>query len=233
MTTCFCRVKRYLYGMVTNPRLGRTSPDERREHILAVAAEAFALEGYGITSMSSIAARLGGSKATLYKYFASKEELFEAVMQRKCEAVIGPLGELAGTTRDPALLLQAFGMIFLSRLCQPDAIEINRTVHGEGQRFPEVARTFFACGPEAAYAVLTPALARFHAAGLIDCPDPRLAAEQFLAMVRGDLHMRVSCGLIPAPPESEIERQVTHAVQIFVRGIARHPPVILSGQALT
>ena len=202
-------------------RLGRQSPDERRENILAVAAEAFALEGYGITSMSTIAARLGGSKATLYKYFTSKEELFKAVMQRKSQAVIGPLEELADRSTDPETLLRAFGMIFLTRLCQPDALDIHRTVHGEGQRFPEVARTFFAYGPDAAYALLTPALERFHHEGQIDCPDPRLAAEQFFAMVRGDIHLRVSSGLVPPPSEAEIERQVNHAVGIFVRGIAR------------
>jgi AcrR family transcriptional regulator len=202
-------------------RLGRQSPDERRENILAVAAEAFALEGYGITSMSTIAARLGGSKATLYKYFTSKEELFQAVMQRKCEAVIGPLEEMADASRDPAELLFEFGKVFLSRLCQPDALMINRTVHGEGQRFPEVAQTFFQYGPEAAYSVLVPALTRFDDEGLIDCPDPRLAVEQFCAMIRGDIHMRVSCGLSPPPSEAEIERQVNHAVGIFVRGIAR------------
>lgn len=221
MPACFGGVKRYVYGMVTNVRLGRTSPDERREHILAVAAEAFALEGYGITSMSTIAARLGGSKATLYKYFSSKEELFQAVMQRKSEAVIGPLEELVDSAEDPAALLSAFGTIFLSRLCQPDALDIHRTVHGEGQRFPEVARTFFAYGPDAAYALLTPALERFHQEGQIDCPDPRLAAEQFFAMVRGDIHMRVSSGLVPPPSDAEITRQVAHAVRIFVRGIAR------------
>jgi hypothetical protein len=40
-------------------------------------------------------------------------------------------------------------------------------------------------------------------------------------MVRGDLHMRVSSGLVPPPSDAEIERQVSHAVRIFVRGIAR------------
>lgn len=215
--------------MVTNAtlargRLGRQSPDERRENILAVAADAFALEGYGITSMSSIAARLGGSKATLYKYFASKEELFQAVMQRKCEAVIGPLVELVDNSPDLTTLLTGFGKVFLRRLCQPDAIVIHRTVHAEAERFPEVARTFFAYGPDAAYAVLVPALARAHEAGVIDCPDQRLAAEQFLGMVRGDLHLRFSSGLIPPPSEAEIDRQVHHAVGIFVRGIARRDP---------
>lgn len=225
MIACLGRVKRYVYGMVINSRLRRTRPDARREHILAVADEVFARDGYGVTSMSSIAARLGGSKATLYKYFSSKEDLFNAVMQRKCEALICPLEELANGTHDPAGLLQAFGITFLSRLCQPDAIDIHRTVQGEGQRFPGIARMFFAYGPDAAYAVLVPALKRFAAAGLIDCSDPRLAAEQFLAMVRGDLHMRVSSGLVPAPSEAEIERQVTHAVRIFFHGIARHPSV--------
>ena len=205
-------------------RLGRASPDERREHILSVAAEIFAREGYGTSSMSSIAARLGGSKATLYKYFASKEELFHAVMRRKCEAVIGPLEQLADSSSDPVALLTAFGTIFLTRLCQPDAIVLYRNVHAEAERFPEVARTFFSYGPEAAYSVLTPALSRFAAEGLVDCPEPRLAAEIFLAMVRGDLHLRVSSGISPPPDEGEIARQVGHAVRIFMRGIARREP---------
>jgi AcrR family transcriptional regulator len=206
--------------MVTNPRLGRTRPDERREHILAVAAEAFALEGYGTTSMSSIAARLGGSKATLYKYFTSKEELFEAVMQRRCAAIVAPFRDLADAEGDPVALLMAFGTLFLQQLCLPDAIETYRTVHGEAMRFPEIAEAFFTNGPEAIYSALIPALTRLDASGAIDCPEPRLAAGQFLGMVRGDLHMRVTCGLMPPPPLAEIERQVAHAARIFVNGIA-------------
>jgi TetR/AcrR family transcriptional repressor of mexJK operon len=52
--------------------------DKRREAILDVARSVFSEEGYAATSMSSIAARLGGSKGTLYNYFKSKEELFGA-----------------------------------------------------------------------------------------------------------------------------------------------------------
>jgi putative transposase len=43
----------------------------------------YARDGYGQTSMSSIAAALGGSKATLYKYFPSREALFETAMVRQ------------------------------------------------------------------------------------------------------------------------------------------------------
>ncbi|HEY2834957.1 MAG TPA: helix-turn-helix domain-containing protein, partial [Rhizomicrobium sp.] len=58
--------------------------DERREAILKVAHTAFLSDGYAATSMSAIAAKVGGSKATLYYYFPSKEELFLAVIDEKC-----------------------------------------------------------------------------------------------------------------------------------------------------
>jgi AcrR family transcriptional regulator len=47
---------------------------------LAIARAAF-LEGYSATSMAAIAALVGGSKGTLYGYFANKEALFGAVVQ--------------------------------------------------------------------------------------------------------------------------------------------------------
>src|SRR5882757_6223376 len=58
--------------------------DERRDHILDVARDAFLSTGYADTSMSAIAARLGGSKGTLYNYFKSKDELFNAYVERRC-----------------------------------------------------------------------------------------------------------------------------------------------------
>ena len=58
--------------------------DARRQAILDIARESFVTDGFAATSMSAIAAKLGGSKGTLYNYFRSKEELFEAIMQEAC-----------------------------------------------------------------------------------------------------------------------------------------------------
>ena len=55
----------------------------RREAILDVAAQSFLEHGYAGTTMSAIAATLGGSKGTLWSYFASKEVLFAAVIDRR------------------------------------------------------------------------------------------------------------------------------------------------------
>jgi len=58
----------------------RVRTEERRQEIIRIAAELFDELGYERTSMSEISARLGGSKATLYGYFRSKEELLRAVL---------------------------------------------------------------------------------------------------------------------------------------------------------
>ena len=64
----------------------RTKTEEKRQAILDVAAATFGELGFERTSMSEICARLGGSKATIYNYFPSKEALFVEVMFQASEA---------------------------------------------------------------------------------------------------------------------------------------------------
>jgi AcrR family transcriptional regulator len=59
----------------------RVRTEEKRQEIVRIAAELFEELGYERTSMSAISARLGGSKATLYGYFRSKEELLRAALE--------------------------------------------------------------------------------------------------------------------------------------------------------
>ena len=208
--------------MVTKGRLARSSPDERRDHIIAVAAEAFADEGYGATSMSTIAARLGGSKATLYKYFPSKELLFEAVMQQRCQRVLAPLRDLRSSDDDDfESLLAGFGSRFLTRIYEAGALDVHRLIQSEGGRFPELAEVFFRAGPDNVVEELRATLDRFAASGLNECDDLYLAAGQFLGMVRGDRHLRFTAGLLPAPDQAEIDRHAAHAARIFARGLLR------------
>jgi len=54
----------------------------RQEAILRGAARAFARTGYAATSMEDIAAASGITKLIVYRHFASKEELYRAVLQR-------------------------------------------------------------------------------------------------------------------------------------------------------
>ena len=58
----------------------RVRTEEKRQEIIRIAAQLFEQVGYERASMSEISARVGGSKATLYGYFASKDDLLRAVL---------------------------------------------------------------------------------------------------------------------------------------------------------
>ena len=55
------------------------SNSNRREAILAAAAQAFDANGYSATTVDQVAAKAGISKGSIYNYFRSKEELFDQV----------------------------------------------------------------------------------------------------------------------------------------------------------
>jgi AcrR family transcriptional regulator len=58
----------------------RVRTEEKRQDIIRIAAQLFEEVGYERATMSEISARVGGSKATLYGYFASKDDLLRAVL---------------------------------------------------------------------------------------------------------------------------------------------------------
>src|SRR3546814_3412867 len=68
---------------------------QRRASILEVARRSFFEKGYAATTMSGIAATLGGSKSTLWRYFSSKEELFAAVLDDATAEFKRELGEFS------------------------------------------------------------------------------------------------------------------------------------------
>src|SRR6516165_9146528 len=68
--------------------------EARREAILAAAKAVFEEVGFDQATMSEITARVGGSKATLYRYFESKEALFMELVLRTGQEHGGELMDL-------------------------------------------------------------------------------------------------------------------------------------------
>ena len=58
----------------------RVRTEEKRREIVRIARDLFHEHGFERTSMSMISEAVGGSKATLYGYFASKEQLLAATL---------------------------------------------------------------------------------------------------------------------------------------------------------
>ncbi|MGH8186288.1 MAG: TetR/AcrR family transcriptional regulator, partial [Steroidobacteraceae bacterium] len=57
----------------------------RRAQLIAVAEQLFLQHGFANTSVNAIVREAGGSLATLYAEFGSKEALFESVLSARAE----------------------------------------------------------------------------------------------------------------------------------------------------
>ena len=89
----------------------RVKSDEKRQAIIDVAAQTFQELGFEGASMSEICSRVGGSKATLYNYFASKEDLFFEVMFQSADKEFEAVHDLLTTGLDVLLFVAGVSIL--------------------------------------------------------------------------------------------------------------------------
>jgi AcrR family transcriptional regulator len=205
----------------------KSRSDERRQHILEVAGQIFLQEGYAAASMSAIAAKLGGSKGTLYNYFTSKMELFAAYMSAaraaNSEALLARVDD--ETPMDEAL--RQFGVGYLHFLLEDECMAISRLVIAEAHRFPELGEAFYLAGPKEATAALADSMKRRMDRGEMRQTDPETAAHQFFALCKSGLYTLRMWNVIPEVSQADIERHVAAQVDMFVAAYgarAQKPP---------
>jgi AcrR family transcriptional regulator len=106
----------------------RKSAEERREEILAVALEHFAVGGYRGTSTEVIAREAGISQPYLFRLYRTKRELFLACNTRACEKVIEVFRDAAAQAPEDERL-RAMGHAYLEKL-RPDRHAILMMMQG-------------------------------------------------------------------------------------------------------
>lgn len=121
---------------------------ERRAAIVAVAQRLFLEQGYAATTMSAVAEAMGGSKATLWAHFSSKEALFAAVADSMVGGFAESMDELLGGQRFSIRGLREFCLRFFEKLLSDESTTLFRMIIAESGRFPELGELFFARGPE-------------------------------------------------------------------------------------
>ena len=75
--------------------------DARPQEVIDAALALFAEFGYAQTRLDDVAARAGISKGTVYLYFASKQDLFEAVVQDRVTPWLEAIGSQTINDQDP------------------------------------------------------------------------------------------------------------------------------------
>jgi AcrR family transcriptional regulator len=188
--------------------------DLKRDTILSIALQVFIEEGYAAASMSTIAARVGGSKGTLYNYFRSKAELFVAVIQNQCEVHQDQIFAFA----DPDVrgFLTELARRFVRLLLSDEVIAIHRIVVAEATRFPEIGEALYEAGPKRGKQRMIAYLRQAMADGRLKQADPERAAEQAMEMALGGMYRRRLWNVGPPPTEEEMEGAITSAVDVFM-----------------
>src|SRR5499427_175444 len=181
----------------------RRRKEARPGEIIDVALEVFAEKGFAAAKLDDIARRAGISKATLYLYFETKEEIFRAVARVAVASLVealenpalgpdGPFAELA-----PRLLSHAAGIMKSGRVPA-----IARMVIGESRNFPDLARIWHDDVVTSVIGVVTGIITRAQARGEVAPGDPRLHAFSLMGpMVMAMLFGEVFGGVGATPPD--------------------------------
>jgi len=189
---------------------------DRRARILSGAAETFIAEGYEGASMSQIAESANVSKDTLDNYFPSKQALFSAFVRQRCNQVMQDVfGELQNDS-PVELELRRIGMLMLKLMIAPAGQSTFRVVVMEAAKFPELAKTFMECGPQAMVSRMTAWLTVQNDAGKLQMPDPQFSAEQFFALTQTGLVLRSRVEPNYRANEAEIDKVLTGAIRVFL-----------------
>jgi AcrR family transcriptional regulator len=196
----------------------RVRTDQKRHEILKAARAVIEEVGYRGASMSAIAARLGGSKATLYGYFATKERLFAAAMVDAVEARGDALLALLDA-QDPDLgrVLRAFGFAYLAFVTSGEIIAQSRTAIAEAAA-SELGKELYTLGPKRAWDAICVYLADRTAEGKLRCTAPRLAAYQLKSLIEAGIMEPQLFGVAPLFDPTEV---VDSAVRVFMASYGR------------
>jgi TetR/AcrR family transcriptional regulator len=89
----------------TSHRATRLKPGERRVHILQTLASMLEAPKNEKITTAALAARLGVSEAALYRHFASKAQMFEALIEFIEQSIFGLINQIAA--KEPSGVLQA------------------------------------------------------------------------------------------------------------------------------
>ena len=188
----------------------------KRRQIMEGAREMFLAQGFDGASMGEIARSAGVSKGTLYVYFDSKEQLFQAIVEEECQAQAEQVFALDSDDHDVEAQFLRLGRDFVRFLCTPTRVSPLRTVISIADRMPELGKRFYETGPAYGIARVARYLEDQVAAGVLAIEDCELAAAQFLDSCQSTTFKPLMFNAAGPPSEKRIDYVVRRAVKTFL-----------------
>lgn len=163
------------------PAYHRHVAAQNRAAILRAATDLFLELGYDRTSLARVADRAGISKATLFKQFPTKAELFEVAVLAAGDSQDADLEEPPSGDFHAGLV--SLGMAYAELLSRPRMSELIRAVIAESARFPELRERTFDFGTLPVLRALRRYLEAANSCGSANVDDYDVASAQFLGMI--------------------------------------------------
>ena len=188
----------------------------KRLAFIEAAGSLFLNYGFSAVTMESIAAAAKSSKVTLYNYFPSKEELFEAWAFEAGKGAFEQLVAAIDENMSPREVLFRVGTAYLKLITKQEVISINRLIIGEVERFPQLAQRFYVVGPKRTLANLILAVDSLVMRGALVDQDANKMAVHFKALCEGTMFEKLIWGIDSLPSEDDIKVLVADAVDRFI-----------------
>jgi AcrR family transcriptional regulator len=196
--------------------VARVRTEEKRDEIVRVAAQLFQENGFERTSMSMISERLGGSKATLYGYFKSKEELLQAVAYHDVPEQSDVLMQEFFSGTDLRESFVKLGTAYLTRLLSPVPVANMRMMTTQPAS-SGIGRTFYKNILRPAWQRLANRIKMLMDEGALKRGDPWVAAMQWKGLNELDLFDRRMFGVMTKADPAEIERAAAAGADAFLK----------------
>jgi TetR/AcrR family transcriptional repressor of mexJK operon len=171
--------------------------ERKRAAVVDAARQLFLASGYAQTSMDRVAEKAEVAITTVYRHFNSKDDLFSAVMQMACEMVAPELlaaGNDADSatvfpwfTKPPKTALPLAGIDYLTRVFDPQQMDLYRVVARDASDFPELGRRYRRETVERRNRFFVEYLNHWRRSEGWKIRDPSHAAEVFAALLRAPL----------------------------------------------
>ncbi|UYV37847.1 TetR/AcrR family transcriptional regulator [Rhodobacteraceae bacterium D3-12] len=192
------------------------SKGRKFDQVLEGARKVFMADGFERANVDQIAQTAGVSKATLYSYFPDKEQLFAEVARLECLRMADAAAAEINTQGPIGEVLTSLAMRLAKYLLSDFTQTMFRICVSERDRFPDIARAFYDCGPEMGRKRLEEVLAHGVARGELKIDNLTLAAEQFSDLSKSYLWMRAVFGIQTEFSQDEIATVTNEAVATFM-----------------
>jgi AcrR family transcriptional regulator len=203
----------------TNAQRWRRRKEARPAELLDAALDVFFEKGFAAARLEDIAARAGVSKGTVYLYFSSKEDVFDALVRAIPQANVEQVRALAADPAIPAHEMLGRVLRFVGLFLRDERmIKFPRLIVGEAGNFPKLAETYKREVIERGLGILSTLIERGIREGRFREVDARHAAYAAMAPLLFTAIWRTTFDQFEITP-LDAERFIEQHIEMFLRGL--------------